>query len=1201
MTRRKFRADVATAAAASIKGISAVDLGPDDGEVNCIYTNTQHVFHLPLRLTTVSVDDYPRHQGFHGSTESNNIHGKILDVLSNLVDSTEGKPVVDSFAILSYQLDKALETLHSEQSPDEDVLMVDVDDDDDGADFGYDDEEEGDTDVEFEDYDLEIHDNISFGLTSDSVATSTQQQIKSNARLMEDLTKARRAGFRIGLWPNDNIFSLSLRVSKLGLPEETLTAWQIDPTDYIILLCKYEEHYYPLEVFATLQGGGKPVRFRIGKCKSYKPNAATTRAAFNRRDQQAATAKEDGDNNDVFDRLYVSNSLDLWMEQEFAALLMLRIQRKVSWDRAKLVFLALSKSDHFRTPMSDLEPEDSSEEVEALVSPMAPCKLNRDYLFQNPEPAASDSSESVNKSAFNKERSLPLVAMQFVLRYFAKSTQYCMVCHLKTSEDFAAIKPYVCNDPLCLYQYMSLGFGPSIEHEIINQPLVVDLLISFFMVSLQQDKLREYPVGLNLLIPMPDSLKTTDAQGATGGNSNQCTVNFQQRVIFRSKKDGTLDEAVTSLKPGDVFILARVAALALTSGFNHYHCIVLSIDFAVGTIAFECFTETSSISTPHESRASTEGLIDPSILEDVEEEYVIHRFEHELSELDHSQRRTSLALILGSLPAVAVMRKHLIGKPNATIDNCPRVSKPSLALLRWIIASNRSMIVQIDSAADSPVDGASSQAKDKLSGIPGRWAQFRFAQGSPEKEQRLMRAVMANSSTKPAPTIFAWHGSPLGNWHSIIRQGLDFSKISNGRAYGNGVYFSPEWGTGCGYAGQRSNGPMHGWPRSQLQPSAVVSLCEIVNRPEAFVSAAPHYVVKDLDWIQCRYLLVQTTAAPASQQGRDVELVSAAPDTVLLEQDPQYAVYGPATAASVQPHTVQVPSRFGTHYSGSMVGIPNAASPVARLRQQSARSTTEGMLIDDDESSTEDCDLKLQLMRHAPVIEEIVHNDTELSSADGLILDSSKTDFYPGTVDIGSLPKLPAPTWATDSGRKALGRELKKLQKVQATTPLHELGWYVDFDNIDNLFHWIVELHSFDPKLPLAQDMQSMDVRSIVLEVRFGRSFPLSPPFVRVIWPRFLPFLSGGGGHVTAGGAMCMELLTNSGWSPVASIEIVLLQVRIAMCSNDPRPAKLELSPVHRGKVKDYGIDEAIAAFKRSASAHGWTVPPDLEETARAR
>ncbi|KXJ96618.1 ubiquitin-conjugating enzyme/RWD-like protein [Microdochium bolleyi] len=112
--------------------------------------------------------------------------------------------------------------------------------------------------------------------------------------------------------------------------------------------------------------------------------------------------------------------------------------------------------------------------------------------------------------------------------------------------------------------------------------------------------------------------------------------------------------------------------------------------------------------------------------------------------------------------------------------------------------------------------------------------------------------------------------------------------------------------------------------------------------------------------------------------------------------------------------------------------------------------------------------------------------------------------------------------------------------------------------------------------------------------MRFGRNYPHSPPFVRVVRPRFLPFMNGGGGHITAGGAMCMELLTNTGWSPVSSLESVLLQVRLAICSMDPKPARLESTS--SGSRHDYGVGEAFEAYKRAAAAHGWEVPSDFPE-----
>ncbi|KAG7136876.1 hypothetical protein HYQ45_005628 [Verticillium longisporum] len=359
-----------------------------------------------------------------------------MGILGRLVYSTQGRSVIDSLAILSNQLETALGSAVTEQQSEDHVSVADA------TDSWLEDEIEGDTDVEFEDYDLEIHDNTTCGIGLHPIAASSQNQVKGNVRLREDLAKAREVGFGIGLWPNNDIVSLSLRIGKLGLSVETLTAWHIEPTDYIVLLFTYEEYYLPLETFATMQGKEKPMLLRVGKCKTYKPSLVTAQAAFNKRDQAASTLKDTSDSNDDFDRLYMSNSLDLWMEQEFAALLMLRIQFNLSWDNAKLAMLAHSKSDHLRGLTSNPEAVTADQEAEVLISPTAPYKLNQDYLIRDPESDSSGLLEISNVPNAKHERSLPLVAMQFALRYFVNCTKYCMVCHLKISDAFAAITPY---------------------------------------------------------------------------------------------------------------------------------------------------------------------------------------------------------------------------------------------------------------------------------------------------------------------------------------------------------------------------------------------------------------------------------------------------------------------------------------------------------------------------------------------------------------------------------------------------------------------------------------------------------------------------------------------------------------------------------------------------------------------------------------
>ncbi|KAL0059053.1 hypothetical protein AAF712_014230 [Marasmius tenuissimus] len=68
---------------------------------------------------------------------------------------------------------------------------------------------------------------------------------------------------------------------------------------------------------------------------------------------------------------------------------------------------------------------------------------------------------------------------------------------------------------------------------------------------------------------------------------------------------------------------------------------------------------------------------------------------------------------------------------------------------------------------------------------------------------------------------------------------------------------------------------------------------------------------------------------------------------------------------------------------------------------------------------------------------------------------------------------MPPPTTASPAATMAVQRELKHMLKEQDNcSSFKELGWYMPPDLIgDNLFQWIVEMHSFDESLPIAKDL----------------------------------------------------------------------------------------------------------------------------------
>jgi len=128
----------------------------------------------------------------------------------------------------------------------------------------------------------------------------------------------------------------------------------------------------------------------------------------------------------------------------------------------------------------------------------------------------------------------------------------------------------------------------------------------------------------------------------------------------------------------------------------------------------------------------------------------------------------------------------------------------------------------------------------------------------------------------------------------------------------------------------------------------------------------------------------------------------------------------------------------------------------------------------------------------------------------------------------------------------------------------------------DNIYLWELKFFNFDPKDPIAQDLHKLRRDHILLHIVFPSTYPLNPPFVRVIRPRF-QFRTG---HVTIGGSICTELLTNKGWSAANTIEAVIVSIRAQFLEGG---ARLDLS-----NTRDYSEAEAKEAFDRMVQVHGW-------------
>jgi len=126
------------------------------------------------------------------------------------------------------------------------------------------------------------------------------------------------------------------------------------------------------------------------------------------------------------------------------------------------------------------------------------------------------------------------------------------------------------------------------------------------------------------------------------------------------------------------------------------------------------------------------------------------------------------------------------------------------------------------------------------------------------------------------------------------------------------------------------------------------------------------------------------------------------------------------------------------------------------------------------------------------------------------------------------------------------------------------------------MYKWELKLFNFDKSDPLGQDMQKTKTKNIIIHISFPKSYPFSPPYIRVIKPRFVYRT----GHVTIGGSICMEILTNKGWSPANTIEAIIVSIRAQLIAGG---ARLDIH-----NRLDYSEQEAKDAFDRMVRDHGW-------------
>ncbi|CAF1424930.1 unnamed protein product [Adineta ricciae] len=136
------------------------------------------------------------------------------------------------------------------------------------------------------------------------------------------------------------------------------------------------------------------------------------------------------------------------------------------------------------------------------------------------------------------------------------------------------------------------------------------------------------------------------------------------------------------------------------------------------------------------------------------------------------------------------------------------------------------------------------------------------------KHEDLTKHVNFKNLRAQVGSIFAFHGSPQENWHSILRSGLQIGKggyLLNGAAYGAGIYVSPSFEFSASYvwsrAMYRSNPNTSTYdPEEKIQPLdqqnwSCIALCEIINSPEVYKKHSTDiWTIQDPNLICTRFI-----------------------------------------------------------------------------------------------------------------------------------------------------------------------------------------------------------------------------------------------------------------------------------------------------------------------------------------------------------
>jgi ubiquitin-conjugating enzyme E2 Q len=208
-------------------------------------------------------------------------------------------------------------------------------------------------------------------------------------------------------------------------------------------------------------------------------------------------------------------------------------------------------------------------------------------------------------------------------------------------------------------------------------------------------------------------------------------------------------------------------------------------------------------------------------------------------------------------------------------------------------------------------------------------------------------------------------------------------------------------------------------------------------------------------------------------------------------------------------------------------------------------------------------------------------SETPVAFHTPLFMPMQPNSFGKGTIQLRNRSLYASaytPKSASKEGTESL---FKSLTQIITAKGYKDEGFSVEPVD-DNVYKWHVKLFGFDMNTQIGQDIFMYESAKpgrdhVLMEVLFPSTWPHSPPFMRVVYPRFHQYT----GHITIGGSICVKELTTSGWNTEIPLTSLFIMVRNLLLEGG---ALIDMDSADY----DYTEDEAFDAFNRVAMQHGW-------------